>query len=99
MLLEDQSIASGDMVHVLHSSPITIKATAPRRTRTRWEHSPVIMAMLTGNTMDSCGDAMKLHTECLESDSGDMICKAAARQIYMCMEAEEQKSLCHFGGA
>jgi hypothetical protein len=97
MLSDDQSIANGDIVHALPSSPITIKATAPRRARTRWEHSPVIMAMLTGNTMNSCGDAMKLHTECLKSNSGDMICKAAARQIYMCMEAEEQKSLRHFG--
>lgn len=72
-------------------------ATAQRRTRTRWEHSPVIMAMLTGNTMNSCDDAMKLHIECLKFNSGDMICEAAARQIYMCMEAEEQKSIHHFG--
>lgn len=92
MLSKDQSISNGDMVNALPSSPITIKATAPRRRsrKTRWEHSPVIMAMLTGNTMQNCGDAMQLHIECLQSNSGDMICQAAARQIYTCMEAAQR---------
>jgi hypothetical protein len=98
MLSEDQSITHGGMMaHALPSSPITIKATAPRQSRTTWEHSPVIIAMLTGNTMNSCEDAMKLHTECLKSNSGDMICQAAARQLCLCMEAEEQNSLRHVG--
>ena len=61
------------------------------RRSTGWEHSPIIMAMLTGNTMRNCADAEKLLSECQKSQSDDMesmICQAAARQVDLCMRLD-----------
>jgi hypothetical protein len=68
----------------------TIRRLQPRCSTLKWEHSPIIMAMLTGNTMRSCAEAEALLSECSISHSDDRICQAAARRIALCMKHDEQ---------
>jgi hypothetical protein len=99
MLAEQKKALVGSPITIrlsCRSPPISIHATT-QGTRssngyTRWQHSPVIMAMLTGNTMRSCQETEKLLEECLRSHSDDNICEAAARQMELC---NQQDGLIH----
>jgi hypothetical protein len=51
----------------------------------KWQHSPIVMAMLTGNTMRTCVDTEALLEECQRSHSDDRICEAAVRQVNSCL--------------
>jgi hypothetical protein len=62
-----------------------------RNTHARWQHSPVVTAMLTGNTLESCDAIEALLAECYESNSDDRICQAASRQFRICIPLEEEK--------
>mmetsp|Transcript_95125 Transcript_95125/g.264318 ORF Transcript_95125/g.264318 Transcript_95125/m.264318 type:complete len:97 (-) Transcript_95125:155-445(-) len=70
---------------------ITSVRVLPRNTRARWSHSPIVTAMLTGNTLQSCEAVEALLAECYESNSDDRICQAAARQFARCIPLQEQK--------
>jgi hypothetical protein len=65
-------------------------ANAPRidQIRRTWQHSPIVVAMLTGNTMNSCDDVLRLHAECIVSGSRDRICDAAATSFLRCMDKQ-----------
>lgn len=55
----------------------------------RWEHSPMVAAMLTGNTLQSCEAAEAMLADCYEARSEDRICSAAARQFAQCMKLDQ----------
>ena len=56
----------------------------------RWEHSPMVAAMLTGNTLQSCEAAEAMLADCYEAQSDDRICGAAARQVAQCMKLDNR---------
>jgi hypothetical protein len=68
---------------VLPSTPAV--RVLQRRTQAKWEHSPIVVAMLTGNTLQSCEQMESMLEECQRSHSDDLICKVAARQYAMCI--------------
>jgi hypothetical protein len=75
---------------LLPTNSFTVKADGvkkKRRTTTAWKHSAIVAAMLTGNTNTSCDEALRLHLECLKSNSSDdNICEAATRHLQNCIE-------------
>jgi hypothetical protein len=60
-------------------------STKTTDSRPRWSHTPVVHAMLTGNTMNTCQDMERMLTECIDSHSNAYICEAAARQFALCI--------------
>ena len=67
--------------------------TTTRRRAAKFSHSPIVMAMLTGNTNASCADAESLLEECLRTGSNDRICEAAARRVDSCIMMRHQDML------
>ena len=76
------------------------RSSSSRRRHVRWTYPPVVHAMLTGNTMNTCEDMERMLHECFQSSSPPhqhsssssssnkqaMICDAAARRQWaMCL--------------
>ena len=49
-------------------------------------YSPVMLAMLTGNTFNTCQDVQRLYAECQASGSKDRICEVAAHYMELCVK-------------
>ena len=62
----------------------------PRNTDARLSYNPIVTAMLTGNTLQSCEAIETLLGECYESNSDARICQAASMQFARCIKMEEQ---------
>jgi capsid portal protein len=48
------------------------------------KHSPVVMAMLTNNRLQDCGDVIQMLKECQKSQSTDQVCSTAAKYLQVC---------------
>mmetsp|Transcript_25713 Transcript_25713/g.29370 ORF Transcript_25713/g.29370 Transcript_25713/m.29370 type:complete len:95 (+) Transcript_25713:80-364(+) len=67
------------------SSFAATSADLERNSRTKkWSHSPVVLAMLSGNRMNTCEDVGEIFDECLATSSEDRICQTAAQYLSKC---------------
>lgn len=75
----------------LVSNPLNLE----RNPRTRpWNHSPVVLAMLSDNRMRNCDDVREIFTECLATNSKDRICNTAAQYFSRCAQSYEDNAEC-----
>lgn len=73
------------------SSIIATPVTLQRNARTRpWSNSPVVLAMLSGNRMQSCKDVREVYSECLATASKDQICRSAAKYFEGCARGDPE---------
>merc|ERR1719198_954737 len=70
---------------------IQTSASNPHQNAAKFLHAPVIRAMLTGNTLQSCNRIEDLLSDCFETRSEDRICQAAARQFATCMKLRQEE--------
>lgn len=85
---------NNDTTESIIAPPTSVRVLPSRRgnvTRVRWEHSPIVTAMLTGNTLQTCEDVESLLMECIQTHSNDRICQAAARQFALCIPMEDKQ--------
>jgi len=65
----------------------TSTGTITRNKTAVWANTPVVMAMLTNNSLSSCRDVTSMIEECRRTDSKDQVCLAALRQMRACGHA------------
>lgn len=70
------------------SSSLTTSSSQRRhRWSSKWgEHSPVVRAVVEGNSMTTCHDVQQMVLECTNSHSMDRICKTAAAYYEKCFK-------------
>jgi hypothetical protein len=47
-------------------------------------HSPMVMAMLTNNSLSNCQDVISMMEECQRTHSDDQLCQTAANYMANC---------------
>jgi hypothetical protein len=55
--------------------------------KSTFAHSPMVMAMLTNNSLSNCQDVGKMMQECSRTSSHDQVCQTATRYMQSCLAA------------
>mmetsp|Transcript_6848 Transcript_6848/g.13945 ORF Transcript_6848/g.13945 Transcript_6848/m.13945 type:complete len:83 (-) Transcript_6848:168-416(-) len=61
------------------------RVTPGNRSKAWSSHSPVVMAMLQGNRMETCDDVRTMMMDCMATRSEESICKTASAYFQTCL--------------
>jgi hypothetical protein len=78
-------------VPVMEPTNVRIKFAKPHNKKNNrqlkpmtFTHSPIVMAMLTNNSLSNCQDVMAMMKECRRTQSDDQVCQTAAKYMEAC---------------
>jgi hypothetical protein len=70
------------------SSSFRVKPYATTTGKSTFTHSPMVMAMITNNSLSNCQDVGKMMQECSRTGSDDQVCQTATRYMQSCLAVE-----------